>query len=81
MLTDPPSDPDLLPFGVAAGDLPGPRGDDSASNRVTLEVPFTFIGTEYSQIVVSIGVSEAAEGSSVWGGGKVSQIDTHKLDT
>jgi hypothetical protein len=25
--------------------------------------------------------TEAVEGSSVWGGGKVSQIDTHKLDT
>ena len=56
MLTDFPSRPDLFPFGVAADDLPGPRGDDSASSRVTLEVPFTFIGMEYSQIVVRIYV-------------------------
>ena len=35
-----------------AGDLPGPVGDDSASSQITLGVPFTFIGTEYSRIFV-----------------------------
>ena len=48
------TDFDLFPFGVAASDLPGPRGDDSASSQVTLEVPFIFVGTEYSRIVVRI---------------------------
>ena len=56
MLTGTPSRPELFPFGVAVDDVRGPRGDDSASNPVTLEVPFTFIGTEYSQIVVSLSV-------------------------
>ena len=31
ILIDFPS-PELFPFGVGAGDLSGPRGDDSASN-------------------------------------------------
>ena len=56
LIIDNSSGPALFPFGVAADDQPGPRGDDSASNRVTLEVPFTFIGTEYSRIVVRICV-------------------------
>lgn len=55
ILTGFPS-PELFPFGVSAGDLAGPRGDDSASSPVILPVPFTFIGTEYSQIVVRVCV-------------------------
>ena len=53
MLTEFPC-PEPFPFGVAAGDLPGPTGDDSASSPVILEVPFTFIGTKYNQIIVRI---------------------------
>ena len=45
---------ELFPFGVAAGDVRGPISDDSASSPVTLAVPFTFVGTEYSQIFVRI---------------------------
>ena len=52
MFTGLPNRPNLFPFGVTADDVRGPRGDDSASSRVTLEVPFTFIGTEYTRIIV-----------------------------
>ena len=45
-----------FPFGIAAGDVRGPTGDDSASNPVTLAVPFTFIGIEYNRIYVRICV-------------------------
>lgn len=44
----------LLPFGVGTEDLQGPRGDDSASDPLTLRVPFTFFGTEYREIIVRI---------------------------
>ena len=44
----------LLPFGVGTDDLQGPRGDDSASEPLTLRVPFTFFGTEYKEIIVRI---------------------------
>ena len=48
--------PELLPFGIAVGDVRGPTGDDSASSAVILYVPFTFIGIEYRQIFVRICV-------------------------
>lgn len=44
----------LLPFGPDVGDLQGPQGDDSASNPITLRVPFTFFGTKYREVIVSI---------------------------
>lgn len=44
----------LFPFGVGTNDLQGPRSDDSASDPLTLDVPFTFFGTEYQQIIVRI---------------------------
>ena len=44
----------LLPFGVGTEDLQGPRGDDSASDPLTLRVPFTFFGIEYREIIVRI---------------------------
>lgn len=43
----------LLPFGSSVGDQLGPGGDDSASTPLSLNVPFTFIGKEYNEIVVS----------------------------
>ena len=46
--------PEPFSFGSVAGDLPGPTGDDSASNPVTLVAPFTFIGMEYNQVYVRI---------------------------
>ena len=46
--------PELFPFGYSAGDVRGPTGDDSASNPVTLGIPLTLIGTEYSQIFVIV---------------------------
>ena len=42
----------LFPFGVGTDDLQGPCGDDSASDSITLRVPFTFFGTEYREIIV-----------------------------
>ena len=47
-----PSSPELFPFGVSAGDFPGPTGDDDASSPITLGVPLTFFGMEYSRIFV-----------------------------
>ena len=44
--------PELLPFGAAVNDLLGPTGDDSSASPLTLTVPFTFIETEYSRIIV-----------------------------
>ena len=46
----------LFPFGAVAGDRFGPRGDDSASSPLTLAVPFTFVGIEHRQIIVSINM-------------------------
>lgn len=43
----------LLPFGSSVGDQLGPSGDDSASTPLSLNVPFTFIGKEYHEIIVS----------------------------
>ena len=47
-----PSRLELFPFGVSAGDFPGPTGDDSVSSPIILGVPLTFFGTEYSRIFV-----------------------------
>ena len=44
--------PGLLPFGHAANDFFGPTGDDDSASPVTLTVQLTFIGREYSQIIV-----------------------------
>ena len=44
----------ILPFGPDDGDLPGPSGDDGSSKPLTLRIPFTFFGSEYSKIVVRI---------------------------
>ena len=44
---------DLFPFGVAEGDQLGPRGDDTSSDPVTLDIPFTFVGEEYTEIIVN----------------------------
>ena len=48
--------PELLPFGVAVGDVRGPTCDDCTAGPVILYVPFTFIETEYRQIYVRICV-------------------------
>ena len=44
----------LFPFGIAEGDQFGPRGDDSATDPVILDIPFTFFGKEYTEIIVSM---------------------------
>ena len=47
----------LFQFGVGTDDLQGPHGDDSASDPITLGVPFTFFGTEYREIIVRVLLS------------------------